>query len=216
MQDAIGIVKRQVERRAADQGRQPGHRLGLRTTLGIDDLEQAREHLLRERVTDLQGMPCSSKQAQASTSSTVNRFRTSSLASYEERARPDPLDAQASLAPPHRLASRGVTTVSRDRAQVTSVVISGPNFKGTRVLIGSKYSEAATADIEFRRRRHEISLHLVSDSIRFDSAVAKCQLLQVCATVNVNSQHGSGVPDFAGSATGTGRSRPSAGRTRPP
>ena len=142
MEHAKGVVQRQVEGRGADQGRQPGDRLGCPPArIAIESLGQPGKDVLQETMPDLHRV------------ARLDRRATSQAAAISQAERPQGLMpllvAQTGWARPtgpraasrpsrRRLRPRRSSTVILTRAQVTSVVISGPNLSGTRVLIGRK------------------------------------------------------------------------------
>ena len=142
VEHAEGVVQRQVEGRRADQGRQPWEpaRLPCRSIAIECGRQTGQARVSRKSMADLHRM------------AGLDRGPTPGRGDLHGRARAAPRAAprssswlgqthwtESGVSPqPSAAGPRRSSTVILTRAQVTSVVISGPNLSGTRVLIGRK------------------------------------------------------------------------------
>ncbi len=92
-------VQSQIKRRASHQGREPGHRLGSWSAFRVDRVEEPWQDLLLKRMTDLDGMPSKIPLRPRFRQTETKPFQGVEALFVRQSTRPDPVDAERSLAP---------------------------------------------------------------------------------------------------------------------
>ena len=141
---AVGVVHGQVKRRCAHECSEPGNRLGPRALGVIELVEKIGQETLEKPVAQLDRVPGPGRRLDPGLGDSGGQLPQHLVPLLvAEPAGPDPLHGERRLSPALRAAAPGIGNRDANSPQVTSVVISGPNFSGIRVLMGRKYTAAA-------------------------------------------------------------------------
>ena len=139
---AVGVVQGEVERRAADQRGQPGHRLARPAPSRLSSAQQrgAATRWRNAWPTSI-GWPAPCPNRTHARGEPQRELLQRAVALLVgQRARPDPLHAERRLAPALARPAPPILDIEADPRQVTVVSVSGPNLSGTRVATGRNHA----------------------------------------------------------------------------
>ena len=113
--------------------------------MNIRLFKNPRQIFLNHSVSNLHRMPRALALRTPEPGEIPRQVESAPAVPYRKAARPDPLHAQGGLSPPFGDVASAVGDREFDAAQVTSVVVSGPNFNGVRVRIGGDKARSQSA-----------------------------------------------------------------------